>query len=218
MSTSKADYGEYLNYRCLFKMVTYYFPMIKSPYTGGNSLGRISFNRLGLFAFCLLETLLLSECAAPFSTFKDEGSNADITRMNGNRLAGGMSFVELNVQRFQKEGMISYSLIVRYAGPTFVNIEPGKSLALIIDGLGKEIDGNGSKGHRNIVSLGLVEEIAYYHNVEPDLVRQIAYAKQVDVEIHGSARLLKRYFNKKNFSKFKAFCELYLNDKTLDAP
>jgi hypothetical protein len=192
--------------------------MTKSTYTGRNSLGRISFNRLELLVLCLSATLFLSGCAAPFSTFKDEGTNATITRMNGNRLAGGISFVELNAQRFEKEGILSYSFIVRYAGPSFINIEPGKSLVLSIDGLSKELAGSGSKGHRNIVSLGLVEEITYYHNLEPDLIRQIAYAKQVDIEIQGSAGLLKRYFNKKNFLKFKAFCELYLNNKPIDAP
>lgn len=191
--------------------------MIKSSYTGMTSPGKMSFNALELLALCLSAALFFSGCAAPFANFKDKDTNADITRMNGNRLAGGISYVELNAQRFEKDGIISYSLLVRYAGPIFINIESGKSLVLIIDGLSKEIGGTGSNGHRNILSLGVVEEIAYYHNLEPDLMKQIAYAKKVDVEIHGSAGSLKRYFNTNNFLKFQAFCELYVN-KATDTP
>jgi hypothetical protein len=201
-----------------FKRATYYFPMIMFTYTDMKSQRRISFDRLGLFVLFLMTTLFISECAPSFSTFKDDNSSAMITRMNGNRLAGGISFVELNAQRFEKEGIISYSFILRYAGPTYINIEPGKSLVLIIDGLNKEISGTGSKGHRNIVSLGLVEETAYYHDLEPDLIRQIANANHVDVEIHGSTNILKRYFSKQNLLKFKTFCELYLNNKAMHTP
>jgi len=149
--------------------------------------------------------VLLTGCANHISSFQDVSTKAHFVRMNSSRLAGGFSFVTLNAQRYEKQGETSYSLFVVYAGPTFINIDAGKSLILLIDGQRHELAGRGSAGHRILVSLGLVEEKAYYHDIDPELIRQIAYAKKVEVVVKGSTDFVKRYLKDKNFSDFKNF-------------
>ncbi len=149
-------------------------------------------------------------CAATFSSFTDESTKAHIVRMTGNRLSGGLWKAELDAQRYEKDGLISYSLFVVYSGPVFLNIEPGKSLTLLIDGKSIAIEGSGSARHRLFISPGLVEEIAYYHNIDKDLVRSIADANHVTVEVRGTKSVLERSFKKKNFNNFKAFYKNYL--------
>ena len=155
----------------------------------------------------LLIALLLYGCAATISSFTDETTRAHIVRMSGNRLSGGIWKVELNAQRYEKDGQVSYSLIMVYTGPLFLIIEPGKSLTLAIDDKNIEIEGSGSERHRELISPGLVEEITYYHNLDKELIRNIAYAHQVTVKVQGTKGMLERYFKKKNFSNFKKFYE-----------
>jgi hypothetical protein len=154
-----------------------------------------------------LAALYLSGCAATISSFTDETTRANIVRMSGNRLSGGIWKVELNAQRYEKDGRISYSLIMVYVGPLFLIIEPGKSLTLAIDDKNIEIEGSGSERHRELVSPGLVEEITYYHNLDKELIRNIAYAHRVNVKVQGTKGMMERYFKKKNFSNFKKFYE-----------
>jgi hypothetical protein len=167
-------------------------------------------NPLRLCILSLLITLFLTSCASHLISFRDEETNAYITRMRGNRLAGGFTSVELNAQKFEKEGNLSYSLIIVYSGPAYLNIDPGKSLVLIIDGERHEITGSGSGKHREFVSFGLVEETAYYHDIDPDLIRRISQAKKIDVELHYSTKALKRYLTTKNINRFKEFYNTYI--------
>jgi hypothetical protein len=160
----------------------------------------------------LMILFLMAGCAhTTYSIFTDKETNAHIVRMNGNRLSGGISYVALDPQRYEKQGQISYSLIIKYQGPSFMNIGSGKSLVIIFDGQRKELTGIGSEGHREIVSLGLVNEAAYYHDIEPDLIRRLAYAKKVVIEVHGSPDVLTRYFKEKNLSNMKEFYDHYVD-------
>lgn len=165
---------------------------------------------LFLLILCSFTSFSLSGCASKFISFKDPETNAEITRMSGNRLSGGISLVELNAQRYEKSGDISYSLFIRYAGPSYLEITPGKSLVIIIDGNRFEIIGKGSEDHRNYISIGLVEEIAYYHNMEPEFIRLLCEAYNVHVEVKGSTTSIRRYFNNDNFSKFNEFYKRYI--------
>ena len=162
-----------------------------------------------IFTFMIL-FLLSAGCAATTVSFFDQDSQAYISRMRGNRLAGGITTVELNGQRFDKGGSPSYSLIIVYSGPTFINIGAGKTLVLIIDGQRFEIPGQGSEKNRTTLSIGLIEEKAYYHDLAPDLVRMLAYSREVEVEITGSSKVLNRHFKEKNFINFREFYELYV--------
>jgi hypothetical protein len=130
--------------------------------------------------------------------------------MSGNRLAGGIANVELNVQRHSLGGRASYSFMILYAGPTSIEIIPGSSLILTIDGDHVALDGDGSLQYREFILPGLLEEKAFYHNIDPALIRRICEAREVEVEVIGSYKTLKRAFSKRNFSHFNDFCRDYV--------
>ena len=148
---------------------------------------------------------LMAGCSSQIIAFKDNDTDAEILRTRMNRLSGGISFVTLNAQRFEKGDDISYTLFVVYAGPSFLNIESGRSLVVFIDGQRHEFTGKGSSDHRNVVSLGLVEEKAYYHDIDPDVIRQLAYAKKVEIVVKGSSDSMKRHFNGSHIATFREF-------------
>jgi len=162
-----------------------------------------------LSAFMIL-LVLSAGCSPTMVSFFDQDSRAQISRMSGNRLAGGLTSVELNGQRFDKGEGLAYSLIVVYSGPTFIGIGEGKTLVLVIDGRRLEVAGTGSGRNRTTLSVGLIEEKAYYHDIDPDLIRTLAYAKEVEVEIIGTRKTLNRHFKEKNFTNFREFYELHV--------
>ncbi len=159
----------------------------------------------------MLLLVLISGCAPAITSFTDQTTNARIVRMNGNRLAGGLTGVELNAQQFEKDGILTYSLVVKYTGPTFIHIDPGQSLILTIDGTRYELQGRGSDQNQRQISIGLVEEKAYYHDLERDLFHRLAYAGDVEVEIRGTQKTLNRSFKKINFTNFKEFYDHYVS-------
>jgi len=161
------------------------------------------------FLFIVL-FMIITGCAATITSFTDKDTNAHITRMRGNRLSGGFTSVELNAQRFEKNDAPTYSLIIVYSGPTFISIDSGKTLSLFIDGNQHDLQGKGSSQNRNTISIGLVEEKAYYHEVDPGLIRSLAHAKEVEVEIHGAGKVLKRHFKAKNFFAMREFYDLFV--------
>ena len=151
--------------------------------------------------------LILCGCTATIRSFHDEATKASIVRLSGNRLAGSIWRLELDTQRHEKAGRISYSLFVVYSAPLLVTIEPGKTLALTIDGRRTEFEGSGSTRHRVLVSPGLVEETAFYHDIDRERIREIAYAHQIIVEVRGSNSVIQRHFTERNFNSFKMFYE-----------
>lgn len=157
-----------------------------------------------LIAFSLM-TVVLCGCAASIHSFTDNATSARIVRMSGNKLAGSIWRLELDAQRHEKDGQASFSLFVVYSGPGFLAIEAGKSLVLTIDGRRTEVAGSGSARHREVLSPGLVEETAFYHDIDKELIRQIAYAKRITVEVRGANSVIQRHFEEKNFAIFKEF-------------
>jgi len=163
-----------------------------------------------LFVLFSTPFICLSGCASSIVSFTDKTTDAQIVRMSGNRLAGGIAGVELNAQRFEKGNEHSYSLIVIYTGPAFINIKAGKTLVLSIDGIRHEFQGSGSGQNQHIISIGLIEEKAYYHDLTPDIFRMLAYAREVEVEILGSGKIVNRHFKEKNFLNFREFYDHYI--------
>lgn len=164
---------------------------------------------MGNILVCLLLVCLtLSGCGARIVSFTDKYTRAKIMRMNGNRLAGGITSVELNVQRFEKGDNSSISLIVVYTGPFFLNLEAGNTLTIIMNGARINLFGAGSMGYREHVSLGLVQETAYYHDVDPELLKRIAFAEEVYVEIQTNSKVIRRHFNNNNFNNFRKFYQV----------
>jgi len=150
----------------------------------------------------------MSGCSASITNFKDELTGADIVRMSGNKLGGGLGRIELNAQRFEKDGVPSYSLMIVYAGPAYINIEQGQTLFITVDEARNVLNGSGSGKHRFFVSPGLVEETAYYHDVRPDIICEIAYGNCVEVMIHGLKSDISRVFSKRNFKAFQSFLDI----------
>jgi len=149
----------------------------------------------------------LCGCAATIHSFTDDSTKASIVRMGGNRLAGGLWRLELDAQRHEKGGRVSYSLFVVYCGPGFITMEPGKSLVLTIDGRKAAIEGSGSARHREPIMPGLVEETSFYHDINRELIREIAYAHHITVEVRGMNSVLQRHFTERNFISFRSFYE-----------
>ncbi len=168
--------------------------------------------RMAILFSCLLCVSLVSGCSATITTFFDEDTNAGFVRMKGNRLAGGITNVELNAQRFEKNDRPSYSLILIYSGPVFLNIGVGSTLVLRIDDTRFELSGSGSERYRTVVSVGLVEEKAFYHDVDPTLFKLLAHAREVTIEVHGEKTVLERHFKSRNFQGFKKFYDLYVRE------
>jgi hypothetical protein len=156
----------------------------------------------------LISVALFMNGCARIASFRDDSTGADIIRLTGNKLTGhGIARVELNVQQYGKKGTFTYSLIVVHAGPQYLDIPEGPSLVVEIDGIRKGISGRGSERHRVFVTPFLVEETAYYHDIDPGLIQSIASAKQVRIEVHGSQGVVRRDFSKINFNKFKEFLD-----------
>jgi len=175
---------------------------------------RIPSSRLKVLAPLLIPFILLQGCASHFTTFRDPDTNAAITRMVGNRLAGGIPSLELNAQRYEKSGQISYSLIVRYSGMALLEIPAGETLFIIIKENRTALAGKGSEGRRNTLSVGLFEEVAYYHEVDPGIIQMMAEANDVQVEVKGSTSTSKRYFSKNNMLRFQEFYTRYVHGQT----
>ena len=168
--------------------------------------------RMSKIFFSLTIFFLIAGCGhATYSFFNNRKTNIHIVRMNGNRMAGGIYYVALDAQRYEEGDKISFSLIIKYQGPLFINIDNKKPLVIIIDGQRNELIGKGSQDHQDIVFIGSVIESAYYHDIKPSLIKKLAYAENIVVEIHGSTNTLTRYFNEKNLSNFKEFYHEYVD-------
>lgn len=158
-----------------------------------------------LHALAAAAAVFLAACTPRIDSFTDPASSAGFLRMRGNRLSGGISTVELNAQRFVKASATSYSLAVVYRGPGRLGIGPGATLALTVDDEVVELDGRGSGDACIVISPGVVEETAYYHNVDLSLIERIAAAREVGVEVRGKDTTLRRHFTRRNFEAFLDF-------------
>jgi hypothetical protein len=100
-----------------------------------------------------------------------------------------------------------YYLEVRYEGANdagYIDIAPGETLLLSVDGELMRLRGLGSDATRHETSRGTFVENALYE-VNPEVIKQIAAANEVKVQINGQARNLYRDFKPVNFQKFRHF-------------
>jgi len=171
---------------------------------------------------CLFFLLFcLCGCATSYKikSISDNFDGYTIHRLTGNRLSGSELFnspVELNCQVYiNRNGLKSYFLIVQYNDyslnlsswglitASWLFIQRGESLILLVDGERIGFEGEGSIDHRNVYS-GNIEEKAWYdisrHNLE-----KIANAYNVEVKIIGSEYYVQRQFSEKNISNFYKF-------------
>ena len=105
-----------------------------------------------------------------------------------------------------------YYLEVRYQGASdagFMEIGPGESLELTVDGQTMRFRGPGSRETRRVLGNGHYVENAVFESRAEDL-RRIARAKDVKVQVNGNQRRMYREFGVDNFQKFRSFVLLHM--------
>ena len=160
--------------------------------------------------------ILVSSCVMPGVytpiTTIDKFDGYIINKTQKNILSAKMfeDMVCLDIQRFQKDDLVEYDLILKY-GPTsnWLFIESGESLVLLVDGKRIGFTGDGSSQHRNVLSGGSIIEKAYY-NITPEQILEISNASEVSVKIIGSQYYAERKFLKSTFNNFKQFYEEFV--------
>ncbi len=90
----------------------------------------------------------------------------------------------------------------------FLEIPPGKTLTLLVDGKPLILDGTGSANMRKPYKKDLVRETALYPVTKTQL-QQIAGAKNVKVQIKGNNGLIEREFKPENFERMRKFVSYY---------
>lgn len=160
---------------------------------------------------------LLVGCAgqwAKVKTIQDEFDGYTIHRMQNNTLAGGglmdaETKVNLSPQKFiGSEGSISYSLIVDYYAESWLFIESGESLVLLVDGERMGFSGDGSSGFREVLYGASINEKAWY-DITRDELERISTAKEVKVKVTGQNYFVERHFATRNLTNIQNFLAEY---------
>ena len=104
-----------------------------------------------------------------------------------------------------------YYLEVRYEAlpqTGWIEIGPGETLALAVDGQPMKFNGIGSVNERKATDSTVVEHAIY--EAKADDIRKIARAKEVKVDIVGRLRTVHREFKPVNIDKFRTFVLTYM--------
>jgi hypothetical protein len=100
-----------------------------------------------------------------------------------------------------------YYLEVRYEGASdagYIDIPPGETLLVTVDGQILRFRGIGSDATREQTGRGTFVENALYE-AKAEVIKQIAKAKDVKVQVNGTKRKLYREFKPVNTQKFRNF-------------
>lgn len=108
---------------------------------------------------------------------------------------GGRYFLEVRYEALQKTG--------------WLDIGPGQTLTLTVDGETLPLKGPGSINTRRETGSGTVVESAIYETSE-DVLRKLGKAKQVKVAVRGRSRAIERDFRPENSRKFSNFVLTYI--------
>ena len=119
----------------------------------------------------------------------------------------------VNAVRERKDAWESdYYLDVRYAGASdagYMDIGPGETLLLSVDGQPVRLRGAGSAGSRSVTPAGHYAENAVY-SISPEDLKKIARAKEVKVQVVGRAHSHYRTFKPENLEKFRKFVLMHM--------
>ena len=172
-------------------------------------------NLLVFWLFAVLLAGCATQPAPDVTTHYDNFSGLRTDLLADNLLQGGAQpreLVWLNASRvFENSTRYQYFLEVTYMARKEVGlleIGPGTSLTLDIDGEVIEISGSGSTESSPETKEGLVQERAIYR-VSKLLLQKISIAQKVSVAIKGRNGLIERDFNEENFDKFRRFVTRY---------
>ncbi len=106
----------------------------------------------------------------------------------------------------------TYYIDVGYAGASdagYMDIGPGETLILTVDGQPMRFRSVGSAGSRSITSKGHYAENAVYP-IKPEDLKKIARAKEVKVQVVGQAHSHYRNFKPENIEKFRKFVLMHM--------
>lgn len=119
--------------------------------------------------------------------------------------------VWINASRItQANGVILYYLDVHYESiGAWLNIEPGETLILTLDGQEHKYLGIGSAETRKKKGDRLVEDAIYKASAAE--LRAIAKAKSATVKIAGANGTLNRTFAPENIENFRVFVKQYID-------
>jgi hypothetical protein len=174
-------------------------------------------NNLGWLA--CIAWLLLVGCKAPtqqdvYTYRNDVGPSIDLIMENEieNR-KDPTCLVWLNGSRV-REGAWGgdFYLEVRYEGAAqagYLDIGPGETLTVTIDGQPQSFGGMGSVNTRRKTVAGTYVEFAIY-KVNDEVFKKIGKAKEVTVRIQGRNRTIERDLQPANIEKFRRFVLTYM--------
>lgn len=166
----------------------------------------------------LVMAALLGGCAKPdrqgLYTHYDNINGDTVDLIADNKLtvpneSGGELW--LNASRMnQVNGIKLYHLEVHFVSNVgWIQIEPGDTLVLTIDGVERKYESTGSANFRKSTNKGVFTEDAIYR-VGPEDIRRIAAAKTINVKVFGVKGSVSRDFEASNIEKFKAFVTTYM--------
>ena len=149
------------------------------------------------------------------TTYRDDISGLSTDLLSENLLdtkAPTREMIWLNASRiFKNQREFSYYLEVHYAANAetgYLDIRPGQTLVLNVDGQELKFYSNGSFNTRKVRKEILGEDAVY--EVTGEAMRMIADAKKVKVRVTGQNGLVEREFAPENFERFKKFVSSFV--------
>lgn len=152
---------------------------------------------------------LLCACAPRYgvTTARDPFAGTVTRRMHGNMLSSTRSerdWMALDAEAVRGRDSTAWSLLVDYrAVDELLEIRPGPSLLLLVDGERIDLAGGGSARERGDGAWGLRERARY--PAPGALMERIARAKDVRVRVLGRTYYAERAFGPRNLARFRAF-------------
>ena len=172
-----------------------------------------------LITFLIVATFY--SCNIPIYSFKstyDKFDNVKKFQIQANCLGQrntgfiGSHDTELNAICIAKDSTVIYFLEVNYNSGSWLFIDEGESLVMLIDGKRLGFSGKGSIGHRNIYNES-IQEFAYYEITKPQF-EQIIAGNKIELKLTGQKGYEEFFFTNGNKAAFKKFYDNYVNKTT----
>lgn len=192
-------------------------------------VGRIIENSRGKVSRALLAVVLpvlATSCGAGSSVRTDiENGGTTVHRLIDNEVVieGGTKYYGSAETAYQVEkrcfldvrvskpadGEASCSFVVRYVGDDWLDIQPGRSLKLTINGRDVFLSAR-AEGHRERDPTGSPMTETLEYPVDQDILVRLAEAHTVWVYLSGSNGEVSGYFDEGNFTKVRRFVNDYV--------
>lgn len=157
----------------------------------------------------VLAVAALCACAPRYgvTTARDPFAGTVTRRMHGNMLSSTRSerdWMALDAEAVAGRDSTRWWLVVDYrAADELLDIRPGASLLLLVDGQRVALSGAGSARARGEGAFGLRESARFA--APASLMEAVARAKDVRVRVIGRSYYAERAFGPANLARFRAF-------------